>query len=248
VVDVAQAQLGAFRVAQTLLRDVAALGGHRVGVEPEAVREGLDRLHERRRARRLGEEQLGAARDGLLLGRVEGGADDDRRRLAAQDLAQPVDELEAVHVGHADVGQDDVGALGAREADGGLGRQRRRDAVARHLEDLPVRLDEVGVVVHDEDARAVLRTRGLAPRDTVSHRGNMVLRLAPASQETPRPRARCGLAVFAAARAAALCSRVCRLTLFADGGSDGARHRREEPAARSAHGRRAVAQVGTVPQ
>ncbi len=82
-------------------------------------------------------------------GRVGGDEEHRERRVG---LAQPRAELEAVHAGHVQVGDEHVEAPAGREGQGLLRASAEDRLVLRSgAEDQPKQEEGVGVVVHDQD-------------------------------------------------------------------------------------------------
>ena len=99
---------------------------------------------------------LGEVVDGALLERLDGGlhralAGDDDDREEGVELPEGLEEDQAVHAGHHQVGQDEVGLLRARQLQPLGPRAGAEDGVALVLEALAHRLGGVAVVVGDED-------------------------------------------------------------------------------------------------
>ena len=134
---------------------------------PELLRKLLVPAPERRRVGRLGHrrDQFHLAGwlldDAVHLARVDGLHDDVGVRMAgAEDAGRPgaagdrhLEEGDAVHLGHDEVGDDDVGPL---ELDRGEGREGARVAGGGEpgpLQHLGQQFQDQRVVVDDEDAR-----------------------------------------------------------------------------------------------
>ena len=94
------------------------------------------------------------------LDRAERGDHHDVRRLGQRHHA--ADQVEAVHLGHPQVGDDQVEPVGARELEAGRGARRRLDLEPRVLELLGQQVAHRLVVLDDQDRRGPLgrhRTR-----------------------------------------------------------------------------------------
>ena len=83
--------------------------------------------------------------------RAVAGDDDDRQRLVHG--AQPVEHLEAVHAGHLDVEQHEIGRLALGERQAFLAGRGADELVALVLEGHPQRIADRRFVVDDQDAR-----------------------------------------------------------------------------------------------
>jgi len=86
--------------------------------------------------------------DGGLDGRERGDHDHGQRRVDGVGAAQ---QLHAVHLGHLEIGQQEIGALGFEELETFRGLHRRRAAITLAPQDAHEVLDHVGLVVDDED-------------------------------------------------------------------------------------------------
>ena len=94
------------------------------------------------------------------------GDHDDRRGL--DEVAQLLQHLEAVHAGHLDVEEDQVGRFALDQRDALFAGRRLHDFVAFVLEDHLQRVADRGFVVDDQDAwfhRISVRTRADARAD-----------------------------------------------------------------------------------
>ena len=83
---------------------------------------------------------------------------DDRQRLV--DGAQALQRLEAVHAGHLDVEEHEIGRLALGEREPVLARCGSEELVAFVFEDHPQRIADGGLVVDDQDARFHRRVEG----------------------------------------------------------------------------------------
>ncbi len=86
----------------------------------------------------------------VVAGQVSGRDDDDWNRPPGLVAAELGDELEAVHLRHHQVEQDDARRDVAQALERHLSVLRLHDRVALRLEHAPEELPEPGVVVHDE--------------------------------------------------------------------------------------------------
>ena len=92
------------------------------------------------------------------LGRFDGGADravagDDHHRQRLVDRLDALQRLEAVHAGHLDVEEDEIGRLLLGERHAFRPARRLEHVVALVLEDHPHRPPDLRLVVYDQNAR-----------------------------------------------------------------------------------------------
>ena len=131
----------------------------------EVGRPAEQRIHvgrQRAGSERLGQEQRGAARQGgLTAGLVAArGEHDDGQGLEGLTLADELEHVEPVHVGHVEVEHDQVGgrdhqALDRLEPGAGLAERESGQSLQRH----PDHPADGRRVVDDEDSAHGLRTR-----------------------------------------------------------------------------------------
>ena len=132
--------------------------------EPGAAQDRADPRDQLLEAERLGDVVVAAERQAadLVLGRVARGEEDDRHPRALG--AEPLGDLEALHVGQHHVEHDQVRPEGGdrRRARRRRSRRTRREALEAqgHRDDV----DDVGLVVDDEHAVGV---RALAHENTI---------------------------------------------------------------------------------
>ncbi len=89
-----------------------------------------------------------------LVRAVGAPGEEQHRRVGDVVRLQAPAELEAVHAGHVDVDEDQVGTLGAREVDGVRGDVRAHHAIVRAELRFEI-LGDDGIVVDREDGRLV---------------------------------------------------------------------------------------------
>ena len=138
-------ELGAVLAAEDAI-DVAADLGH--PVEEDGLLEDADELGG---IDRFDQVAIDAVLDGLDRGLDVGTAGDEDHREIGVARADVAEEGDAVHVGHRDVGDDALEALGREPLDRGAAVGARLDVEAGVLEEAEQRAPDVRLVVDDEE-------------------------------------------------------------------------------------------------
>jgi hypothetical protein len=118
------------------------------------MQQALDAAEQLRPVHRLGDEVVGADLDALdALGlRIGRGHQDHRQQRGGGARAQAAHELVAVHARHQDVGDHQVGALGAHDVERRHGVERHLDLIAEVAQQAGHHFGVGALVVDDQDA------------------------------------------------------------------------------------------------
>ena len=134
-------------------------------VQALALERGGDAGAQDRRVERLADEVLGTGGEALAghLGMVDAGEDQDRQLRQRWPPAQGEQDLEAVHGGHQEVEQDQIGRLALEPGEGGGAGFGQRHLVAGEREDVLQEESVVLEIVDDQDrGRGCRRLAGQA--------------------------------------------------------------------------------------
>ena len=135
-----------------------------------AAQHGPHARHQLARAERLGQIVVGAQLQadqpvGLLHA---GGEHDDRQAVGGRVLAQGAGDVEAVQAGQHQVEHQQVGPLGAGQAQGGRAVARRQHAKARPVQIVAHDGHDARLVVHHEDGPVAVGPRSPGLRITTA--------------------------------------------------------------------------------